>query len=142
MFAILLGGGLVAAGILSLCCGRSCRHRLMLRHLFRRIAATDAQKERISALIGETRERLEIAKSKARGLRGELADVFVATPLEPARLELLEAKLFEVVGEGTQVARKFLSQLHETLDERQRIQIAQWLRQSHACGSRCRWEGP
>ncbi|MGC4067829.1 MAG: hypothetical protein QM784_24895 [Polyangiaceae bacterium] len=141
MFALLLGGGLVAAGIFSLCCGRGCRHRLMLRHLYRRIGATDAQKERISTLISETRERLEVAKSKARGLRVDLAEVFSANLLETTRLETLEAKLFETVGEGTQIARHFLAQFHEILDERQRLKVAQWLRQPHACGPRCRCEG-
>jgi Spy/CpxP family protein refolding chaperone len=140
MFAFLLGGGLVAAGIFSLCCGRGCRHRWMLRHFYRRIGATDAQKERISTLIGETRERLEVAKSKARSLRVDLADVLSSNPLETARIESLEAKLFEVVGEGTQIARQFLAQVHETLDERQRLKVAQWLRQAHACGPRCQWE--
>jgi hypothetical protein len=110
----------------------------MLAHALRRIGATEAQKEQIRSLVLQSRERLGFAKQKVHSLRVELADVLASSSLDSGRLESLEARLFEAVGEGTQVVRQFVTKIHDTLDEKQRVQLASWIRNEHSCHSaRC-----
>ncbi len=137
MFAIVLGAGLVILGTVA-----AVRHHryggrsLMLACAFRRLRATDEQKQRLTALFDDTWVRLSNVRQRAGTLHSELADVVAAPEVDGQRLEALEARLFEVMGEGTQALRDVVSRIHETLEPWQRKQLADWLRragQHHHC---------
>jgi Spy/CpxP family protein refolding chaperone len=137
MFGIFVGAGLVILGTAAVLhhhchAGRS----VMLACALRRLKATDEQKQRLTALFDDTRAKLSSVRQHASTLHGELADVVAAPTVDGQRLEALEARLFEVMSEGSQALRDAVSRIHETLEPRQRKQLADWLRRAghhHYC---------
>jgi hypothetical protein len=80
-------------------------------------------------------------KDRAGAIHGELADILALPTVDGQRLEALEARLFEAMGEGSQAIREAVSRLHATLEPRQRLQVADWVRRAghhhHHCHGAC-----
>lgn len=141
MFGLILGAGLVVAGAVALVSHRHGIHRGAFHCAMRRLKANPEQRERLRELFDESRSRLGATKARAQALHGELADVVASPNADPQRLESLESRLFEVVGEGSHVMRDMVARVHEILDPQQRQQVADWLRRApchhhrhgHAC---------
>jgi Spy/CpxP family protein refolding chaperone len=130
MFAMLVGAGLVIVGAAVAIHHRRGWRPAMLACAFRRLRATEAQKQQLTTLIDDARSRMQPVKQRAHALHGELIDVLAAPAVDAQQLEALEAHLFEVMGEGTQVLRDAIARLHATLEPRQRQQLADWLRRA------------
>jgi Spy/CpxP family protein refolding chaperone len=133
MFGMFVGAGLIVLGTVAMVHHRHGMHKAMFGCAMKRLKANDAQKQRMGELFESTRSRMLATRERARVLRRELADVLVAPEADTKRLETLEAHLFEVVAEGSQVLRDAVTQTHQILDPGQRQQLAEWLREGHHC---------
>lgn len=140
MFGMLVGAGFVILGAAALVHHRHGAHCVMHECAFRRLKATPQQKQMLKALFSDTQTRLSSVHERACALRVELADAFTKPTMEGKELETLEARLFEILGEGTQILREAVTRTHATLEPEQRRQLADWLRRKahrHNCHTTC-----
>jgi len=137
MYGILIGGVLIAAGTARLVHRNKHCQQFILRRVLKRIGATDTQRNQIVNLVARCRDRLAGARQKLHGTHEDLATVIEADTLDTGKLEVIEARLFESIGEGTQTVRDAVAELFTILDTRQRGLLAQRLRshghRSHHC---------
>lgn len=141
MYAMLIGAGLVMLGVAVAIHHRRTGHRAMLACALRRLRATEAQKQEITAVVEDVQGRMRSVKERTGAIHGELADILASPAVDGQRLEALEARLFEAMGEGSQAIREAVSRLHGTLEPRQRQQAADWVRRAghhrHHCHGAC-----
>lgn len=137
MFGIWAGVGLIAAGTLIFATHRHCGHHLALKCAFRRLSATEDQKQQLTALVDEVKSRLSGPKERIRSLRQQVIDTWSAPTLDAGRMEALEAQLFEAIGEGSQVFRDAMARTHQILDPGQRQKVAEWVKRHHRHHAGC-----
>jgi Spy/CpxP family protein refolding chaperone len=136
MFGMFVGVGLMVIGGAAFLCHRKGMHRVMFGCAMKRLKATQEQKQRLSDLFDSTHSRMHVTHERADGLRQEIADLLAAPEVDAKQVETLEAHLFEVVAEGSQILRDGLTQVRQILDVKQRQQLAEWVRKSHDCHGR------
>src|SRR5512133_1367129 len=138
MLGVVIGAGLVVAGtVVFVTHHRHAGHRMMFRCAMKRLGATEEQKQRLSTVFEEAQTRLQGPRERVRALRSEVADVWTAPSLDPGRLESLEARLFEAVGEGSQVMRDVVARTYEILEPKERQKVADWMKRHHGHGCHC-----
>jgi Spy/CpxP family protein refolding chaperone len=132
---MLVGAGLVVVGTVAMLHHRKGMHKAMFGCAMKRLKASPEQKQRMSELFDNAHSRLSVTRERAEALRRELAELLVLPDADTKQVETLEAHLFEVVAEGSQVLRDVVTQTRQILDVRQRQQLATWLRKapSHHC---------
>jgi Spy/CpxP family protein refolding chaperone len=139
MFGILVGAGLVVVGTAVFIHHRRGVRHAMLGHAFRRLRATEDQKQRLTSLLDDARGRLSVTRERLGSLRRELPDILAAPTIDTQRLETLEAQVFEALREGAQVVREVLIRTHEALNPVQRQQVADWTRRGHGSHHHRHW---
>lgn len=95
-----------------------------LEHLLDKIDATDAQRERASAITAQRAPELFAIMSEGRATRQELKQVLLADTLDRARLEAAHQKLNALAARATDVGLSSVAELSEVLTPAQRKQIA------------------
>jgi Spy/CpxP family protein refolding chaperone len=133
MFAMLFGASLIAIGTAALIHHRRGMHRAMFGCAMKRLKATPEQRQRLTELFENTHTRLSVTRERGAALRRELADLLVASELDAKQIETLEAHLFEVVAEGSQILRDSVAQVRQILGVEQRQKLAEWLRRAPRC---------
>jgi uncharacterized membrane protein len=118
-------------------CGRS-----PLYAAFEHLDTSPAQEKVIREAFDEVRQHTADFKEELRRSRRDFASVLRSDTLDEASLDQLierqQANLSELGGQ----VRVLFGRIHETLDERQRRRLADWLESSSGYGSAFRKHGP
>lgn len=122
------------------CEGRSGHRFGPLGFVFRRLDTTPGQEKTIRDASDELMEQLRSGRKELKKSREDIADAMRADYFDPEKLGEVFARHDAELVELRKTAVASLSRVHETLDERQRRELAEILA-GEGFGPR-RWGGP
>jgi len=98
--------------------------RFFFHRILDRLDATPGQEKVIRDAIHDLKEEAWSLRSEVRGTRSEVAQAIRAPELDKALLDRVFAKHDEVIEKLRASVLRTAEQVHSTLDERQRKQLA------------------
>jgi hypothetical protein len=126
----------------AMACGHGChggrrRHgwRRGLHYVLARLGTTPGQEKVIREELNRLRELGWSSRGEAFAARGDLADALRGETLDPTRFDALVGRLDGAYASLRTAAIDSLRRVHETLDARQREQLADFLGDKRGAGS-------
>jgi len=113
--------------------------RAIVRGLFERLETTPGQEKAIVSAIEELREALGHAKGEMKGTRKDFADAFRRGPIDEAAVADIFVKHDTVISETRRKVVEAVGRIHEALDDKQRLEVADLL--EHGPGFGHHWRG-
>ena len=109
--------------------GHGCHHgrrggRFLFRRVLDRLDTTPGQEKVIRTAISDFKEEAYNLRGEVRGTRGELAEALRSPELDKAAIDRLFEKHDELIEKLRASFVRTADQVHGTLDERQRKQLA------------------
>lgn len=101
-----------------------------------RVDATADQRERITALVAEVRERREAWREEGRSLRAELRGLLLADELDPKAVEDVRREFVALVDESSRVVVRHLVEVAQVLTPAQRATLRSHLPAADAAPAR------
>jgi Spy/CpxP family protein refolding chaperone len=98
--------------------------RFFFRRVLERLDTTPGQEKVIREAISDFKEEAWGLRAEVRGTRSELAQAIRAPELDKALIDRVFAKHDEVIEKLRSLTLRATEQVHGTLDERQRKQLA------------------
>jgi Spy/CpxP family protein refolding chaperone len=115
--------------------------RWLLRSLFERLETTPGQEKAIVAALDELRDNRKGVRGELQQTRGDLARAVASGLVDDATLEETFARHDRLLAQLRVSLVEGVKKVTETLDERQRKQLARWL-EGGAFRGGPRWGGP
>jgi uncharacterized membrane protein len=107
--------------------GHHRHHRGGLRALFRAIDASPGQEKVIAAAVDEVRAAARETRGEWRQSREDLARAFRADSFDAEVMGLAFARHDDHLERLRKAVTGALARVHDALDERQRVRVAEWL---------------
>ncbi|HXX70431.1 MAG TPA: hypothetical protein VEK07_24835 [Polyangiaceae bacterium] len=112
--------------------------RFLLRSLFERLETTPAQERAIVAALERLRENRTLIRDELRQTRDDVARVIEGALADDTMLDEAFARHDRLLAQLRVLWVETLKAISETLDERQRKELASILRRRHFLGRACR----
>ncbi|HEY6462884.1 MAG TPA: periplasmic heavy metal sensor [Polyangiaceae bacterium] len=112
------------------------RRRWFLRSAFERLETTPGQEKAIVSAIDELKQNRAIVREEAQHTREDLARVVASGLVDDAALEETFARHDRALAQLRVAFVETVKKVSETLDERQRKQVADFLQRSSRFGDR------
>ncbi len=113
--------------------------RGILRGLFERLETTPGQEKAIVGAIETLREAMGNAKGEMKATRKDFAEALRRGPIDEASVADIFVRHDTVISETRRKAVEALGVIHEALDDRQRLEVADLL--EHGPGFGHHWRG-
>lgn len=103
------------------------RARFLLNRLLDRLDATPGQEKVVREAVDSLFDELHEARADFRGTRREVAQVVTSETLDHAAIDGIFARHDQVIDRLRRSALEAFGRVHETLDQRQRKILAEWI---------------
>jgi hypothetical protein len=119
--------------------GRRWGFRAIVRGLFERLETTPGQEKAIVSAIDELREAMGNVKGEMKGTRKDFADAFRRGPIDEAAVADIFVRHDTIISETRRKVVEAVGKIHEALDDKQRLEVADLL--EHGPGFGHHWRG-
>lgn len=109
--------------------GRFMEHRF--ERILDEIDATDAQEDKIWAIVDRTRSELRPVGREFRDSRGKIAELLAAPTIDKAAVETLRAERIAAIDAASKKAVAAIVEAAEVLTPEQRAELAKELKERH-----------